>query len=146
MDAVLVIIGTITGALVGILGTLLAQREANRAEDRRFERAISEQRRSDLHAAINELLSATQLAEKAADQHGDGQQKSDASHSMWIAHKHLTLICTDDLKTLADNYCDALGRALWGPPIDEPVWSQVRPSSLAFRDQARSELAALNTH
>jgi hypothetical protein len=64
---------------------------------------------------------------------------------MWIAHKRQTPICALALKSAADDYCDALSRALWDPG-NEPIWSQVRPSSLVFRELAHSELDALKAH
>jgi hypothetical protein len=92
--------GSLEAAVIGILGTLLAQFLGSRAENGRYVRARREPRREEVHAAVNSFIWATQKSEQTIDDNDDWKAKSNAGHDMCVAYAQLALLAPDDLHNL----------------------------------------------
>lgn len=137
------ILGTLGGALVATVGTLLAQRLAGRDADRRTAIERQEQRRegrrSELKRATEALFLAAERAQSACDAEATGLEKRAASDQLWAAFKSLSLISSDTLTRAAAEYSDGLNSALWQPD-GQPAWERVLVQNRAFSGAARDEL------
>ena len=146
-SAILAVIGTVFGAIVGAGATLFARRQADEAADRRAAEERHDRDRELLRRAVNEFIAATQHAERIAGEgHHRGDAKSEATHDMWVRHKQLTLICTDGLAARADNLAERLNTLMWKEgerPLHPPVWEQISDDTWQFRQSARQEIRRL---
>ena len=141
---VVAVVGTLVGALAGAGGTLVARHQADAAADKR---ALEQRRANDrelLRRAINVFIERTQHAERISGEkiHPDAV-KSEAAHALWVSHKQLTLICSEDLSHHADELAQVLHRYMWHPQ-DQPVWEVASNVTQRFRRAAREEIRRLS--
>ncbi|HEY1175108.1 MAG TPA: hypothetical protein VGF17_03045, partial [Phytomonospora sp.] len=133
------VVGTLLGTVVGALGAVMAQHLAVRAAERRDDRHHRAAMRFERKAAIDLFVEVAQEVERVAGSHGV-EERSIAGQRLWVAHKQLALICSDDLEAALSALADKLNEVLWGDLRGTPVWEFTRAETNAFRAAARAEL------
>nr|WP_203607457.1 hypothetical protein [Streptomyces sp. SID11385] len=140
--------GVALGAGLTALSQRATQRSADRSEERRLITATSESRRAERLGAVKDFLARAQEAERAAytrpDVWGEDmewrQRAGDAMTALWIAERHMTLLCPPALDAPARTYARALNQAVWREIGDTEVNEHLEASKTAFMAKARAVL------
>jgi hypothetical protein len=139
----LAVLGTLLGTIIGAAATLFAQQIAAREADKREQLQRRAALRLERKNQIDAFLDAAQEAERIASNrdHLNYDAITRASNNIWVNHKRLALICSDDLAGPLGEFADALNITLWdGAPEGVSVWKHVADSTWRFRDAARREI------
>lgn len=140
----LAVIGTLAGTVIGMIGTIAAQRVAAKAAEERERLQRRAALRSERKGAIDAFLEAAQETEMAAAQGKSvsNTERDRIGQRLWSRHKQLTLICSDELSNATDDLAHVLGRCLWsGVPDGRPVHEVIREQTRLFRQAAKAEVA-----
>ncbi|MEV8098436.1 hypothetical protein [Kitasatospora sp. NPDC085879] len=142
------------GVVLGGGLTALTQRAGHRAADRAYERrqsaATAEARRAEQLQAIKEFIACAQDAERIAynrpeswgDDDGWNKAAGEAMTRLWVAERHLVLLCDSILHTPVHDYGRSLNQAVWREIGDKEVNEHVEEHKTAFMTAARASLAA----
>jgi heme exporter protein D len=139
----LAVVGTLLGTVIGVCGTIATQQMAMRAAERRDRSQRLAALRSERKAAVDAFIDAAQEVERvAADSEvADHATKTSVGHRMWIRHKQLALICSDDLNGPLDDLANKLNQTLWHGVADgKPIYEYVGHEMWVFRNAARREI------
>ncbi|WP_327268883.1 hypothetical protein OG233_14740 [Streptomyces sp. NBC_01218] len=148
--SVLSLTGVALGGGLTTLSQRATQRSAERAEERRLKTATGEARRAEQLQAIKEFIACAQEAERAAyrrpepwggDDDGWSGSASAAMTALWIAERHLVLLCDPGLHGPVHTYARALNQAVWREIGDIEVNEHVEEHKTAFMTAARAGLA-----
>lgn len=132
----------IAGAVIGAGAVYLAQWQANRAQERRDRAARQESRRLAIQESAQGFIRAAQEVERVAGSDSGPQERSRAAAALWVEHKQLSLVCSDNLRESLNVYADALGTTLWhGTPDGTEPWHYLLEPSRSFQEAARAELS-----
>ncbi|MFS0695714.1 hypothetical protein AB6N36_23430 [Streptomyces nitrosporeus] len=149
--SVLSLTGVALGGGLTAFSQRATQRSAERAEERRLRAATSEARRSEQLQAVKEFLVCAQAAERAAynrpESWGDDDdwraRAGDAMTALWVAERHLVLLCDPVLHGPVHTYGRALNQAVWREIGDTEVNEHLEEHKAAFMTAARTSLSAL---
>ncbi|MFJ4414296.1 hypothetical protein [Streptomyces sp. NPDC088925] len=141
--------GVALGAGLTALSQRATQRSAERAEERRLRAATSESRRAERLQSVKDFLARAQEAERAAysrpDPWGEAadwrQRAGDTMTALWIAERHMTLLCPPALDAPARTYARALNQAVWREIGDTEVNEHLEAAKTAFMATARAILS-----
>ncbi|MGV9679111.1 hypothetical protein ACWDSJ_27835 [Nocardia sp. NPDC003482] len=135
--AVLAVVGTLLGALVGALATFGTQLVSLKTAERRDLRARANERRAQVRAGIEAFLESYQEMERIMNS-GDLARSDEVSHRMWLRHNKLALIAPEPLVDPLEQLASQLNRAYWdGWPENMHAWDYLHDSLLCFRNAAR---------
>jgi hypothetical protein len=136
------VVATLSGTVIGAVGTILSQHVAGRAAEHRERLVRAAERRTELRTAIEGFLEVYQEMERAATD--DHERSSELSHRMWFLHNRLDLIASTGLSGPLGDLADRLNGIYWnGTPDGRPVWEHLHETRSRFREAARTELDAL---
>ncbi|MFD0343454.1 hypothetical protein ACFVH0_33070 [Streptomyces sp. NPDC127117] len=147
--SVLSLTGVALGGGLTALSQQFTQRSAERAEERRLKAATGEARRAEQLHAIKEFIACAQEAERAAYNRpdawgGDDDWNGSAGATMttlWVAERHLVLLCDPDLHAAVHAYGRALNQAVWREIGDTEVNEHLEQHKAAFMTAARASLS-----
>ncbi|MCX5141298.1 MULTISPECIES: hypothetical protein [unclassified Streptomyces] len=150
--SVLSLTGVALGGGLTALSQRATQRSADRAEERRLRAATGEARRAEQLQAIKEFIACAQAAERAAYRRPDawgedaGWNASAGADmtALWVAERHLVLLCPPDLHAAVQAYGRALNQAVWREIGDTEVNEHLDERKAAFMSAARAALSALS--
>ncbi|MFI8434003.1 hypothetical protein ACIGJO_09655 [Streptomyces sp. NPDC079020] len=150
--SVLSLTGVALGGGLTALSQRATQRSADRAEERRLRAATGEARRAEQLQAIKEFIACAQAAERAAYSRpdpwgGDDGWSAPAGGTMtalWVAERHLVLLCDPDLHAAVHAYGRALNQAVWRDIGDTEVNEHLEERKAAFMTAARASLSSLS--
>ncbi|MEU8508563.1 hypothetical protein AB0C40_28405 [Streptomyces brevispora] len=148
--SVLSLTGVALGGGLTALSQRVTQRSAERAEERRLRVATGEARRAEQLQAIKEFIACAQDAERAAygrpDSWGDDDDwrtsAGAAMTTLWVAERHLVLLCHPNLHASVHAYGRALNQAVWREIGDTEVNEHLEEHKAAFMTAARASLSA----
>ncbi|MFD7860737.1 hypothetical protein [Streptomyces sp. NPDC059783] len=148
--SLLALAGVALGGGLTAFSQRAVQRSAERAEERRLATATGEARRAEQLQAVKDFLVCVQEAERRAysrpENWGDDETwykaTSDAMTALWIAERHLALLCDPLLHAPTQAYARALNQAVWREIGDTEVNEHVDPHKTAFMTAARASLYA----
>ncbi|MFK0045065.1 hypothetical protein ACIQU4_13295 [Streptomyces sp. NPDC090741] len=127
-----------------------SQRSAERTEERRQAAATAEGRRAEQLQAIKDFIACTQEAERAAysrpepwgDDDGWSKPAGATMTRLWVAERHLVLLCDPVLHAPVHAYGRALNEAVWREIGDTEVNEHLEEHKAAFMAAARASLAS----
>ncbi|MEV3987316.1 hypothetical protein AB0J57_00235 [Streptomyces sp. NPDC049837] len=142
--------GVALGGGLAALSQRATQRSAERSEQRREAVASSEARRAEQLQAIKDFIACAQDAERAAysrpESWGDDDDWSGSAAAtmtrLWVAERHLVLLCDTILHGPAHAYGRALNQAVWREIGDTEVNEHLEEHKTAFMTAARESLAS----
>ncbi|GGO27437.1 hypothetical protein [Micromonospora parathelypteridis] len=137
------VVGTLAGTVIGMIGTIAGQRVAASAAESRERLQRRAALRGERKIAVDAFLEAAQETEVAAANRKSlsDKEKDHVAKQLWSRHKQLTLICSDELSTAADNLANELGHCLWqGAPDGQRVYEAIGEQTRLFRQAAKAEL------
>ncbi|WP_420037669.1 hypothetical protein ACN2WE_40335 [Streptomyces sp. cg28] len=149
------LLGVVLGGGLTALSQRATQRSAERLEERRQVQAGRESRRAEQLQAIKDFLACVQEAEGVAyrrpERWGESGSEDEGWHAaasaamgrLWIAERHLVLLCHASLHGPVQAYARALNQAVWREIGDAEVNEHVEGHKSAFMAAARASLAAL---
>ncbi|MZD06280.1 hypothetical protein GTW43_14430 [Streptomyces sp. SID5785] len=143
--------GVVLGGGLTAWSQRATQRSAERLDERRRVAADREARRTEQVQAVKDFLACVQEAEGVAYRRPEAWGEDEAWHGaasavmgrLWIAERHLALVCHAGLRDPAQSYAWALNQAVWREIGDIPVNEHVEEHKSAFMDAARAGLAAV---
>ncbi|MEU6841740.1 hypothetical protein ABZ930_07690 [Streptomyces sp. NPDC046716] len=146
------LVGVVLGGGLTALSQRATQRSAERLDERRQITAGRASRRAEQLQAIKDFLACVQEAEGMAyrrpegwGEDEDGGWHAAASAAMgrlWVAERHLVLLCHASLHLPVQAYVRALNQAVWREIGDVEVNEHVEEHKNAFMAAARASLAA----
>ncbi|PYC66138.1 hypothetical protein C7C45_25745 [Micromonospora arborensis] len=137
------VVGTLAGTVIGMIGTIAGQRVAASAAESRERLQRRAALRGERKTAVDAFLEAAQETEVAAGSRESlsDTEKAHVAKQLWSRHKQLTLICSDELSTAADDLANKLGHCLWhGTPEGQRVYEVIADHTRLFRQAAKAEL------
>ncbi|MER5950327.1 hypothetical protein ABT127_30215 [Streptomyces sp. NPDC001904] len=142
--------GVVLGGGLTALSQRAVQRSAERLEERRQAVAGREARRAEQLQAIKDFLACVQESEAVAyrrpvawgEDEGWHGAASAAMGRLWVAERHLVLVCHASLQAPVQAYARALNQAVWREIGDAEVNEHVEEHKSAIMDAARSSLAS----
>ncbi|MEV5967161.1 hypothetical protein AB0L70_35655 [Kribbella sp. NPDC051952] len=146
------VLGTLLGAVIGSLTTIVSQRYSQREAERKDRIAQLEaerkdrvarvaERRDGCHEAIVAFLEVYQEIESAAN--NDGPRSEELTRRLWILHNRLALIASGRLSESLGGLADALNSTYWnGAPDGLRAYEHLYEPLKRFRIAARAELLA----
>ncbi|MFD4143641.1 MULTISPECIES: hypothetical protein [unclassified Streptomyces] len=143
--------GVALGGGLTALSQRATQRSAERSEERRQAVATAEARRAEQMQTIKEFIACAQDAERAAysrpeawgDDEGWRDRASATMTSLWVAERHLVLLCEPVVHAPVHAYGRALNQAVWREIGDTEVNEHLEEHKTAFMTAARASLASL---
>ncbi|WP_406382471.1 hypothetical protein [Streptomyces sp. NBC_01618] len=148
--SVLSLTGVALGGGLTAFSQRATQRSAERSEEQRRRAATDEARRAEQLQAIKEFIACAQEAERAAYSRpeswsGDDGWSGPAAATMtmlWVAERHLVLLCDPDLHAPVHAYGRALNQAVWREIGDTEVNEHLEEHKTAFMTAARASLSS----
>lgn len=147
--SVLSLTGVALGGGLTAFSQRATQRSAERLEERRRRAATEEARRAEQLQAIKEFIACAQEAERAAYSRPDAWGDDDAwsgpaaatMTTLWVAERHLVLLCEPTLHASVHAYGRALNQAVWREIGDTEVNEHLEQHKAAFMTAARASLS-----
>ncbi|MFE6886746.1 hypothetical protein [Streptomyces sp. NPDC057694] len=144
------LVGVVLGGGLTALSQRATQRSAERLEERRQAIVGRETRRAEQLQAIKDFLACVQETEAVAYRRPQGWGEDEAWHGaasaamgrLWVAERHLVLLCHASLHAPVHAYGRALNRAVWREIGDVEVNEHVEEHKSAFMAAARASLAS----
>ncbi|MFG3525587.1 hypothetical protein ACGF8B_02490 [Streptomyces sp. NPDC047917] len=152
-SSVLSLTGVALGGGLTALSQRVTQRSAERVEERRLRAATGEARRAEQLQAIKEFIACAQEAERAAyrrpDPWGDeddgwSESAGNTMTTLWVAERHLVLLCDPALHSAVHAYARALNQAVWREIGDTEVNEHLEEHKTAFMTAARAGLSSID--
>lgn len=149
--SVLSLTGVALGGGLTALSQRATQRSAERLEERRRRAATDEARRAEQLQAIKDFIACAQEAERAAygrpdswggDDDGWSGPAATTMTALWVAERHLVLLCDPDLHAPVHAYGRALNQAVWREIGDTEVNEHLEEHKAAFMTAARASLSS----
>ncbi|WP_406059817.1 hypothetical protein OG462_21450 [Streptomyces sp. NBC_01077] len=147
---------SLTGVALGGGLTAISQRatlrSAERSEERRRRADTDEARRAEQLQAIKDFIACAQEAERAAYSRPESWGGEDgwsgtaaaAMTTLWVAERHLVLLCDPGLHAPVHAYGRALNQAVWREIGDTEVNEHLEEHKAAFMAAARAILTSLS--
>ncbi|AJF65982.1 hypothetical protein [Streptomyces vietnamensis] len=149
--SVLSLTGVALGGGLTALSQRATQRSAERSEERRRRAATEEARRAEQLQAIKDFIACAQEAERAAysrpdpwggDDDGWSGPAAATMTALWVAERHLVLLCDPNLHAPVHAYGRALNQAVWREIGDIEVNEHLEEHKAAFMTAARASLSS----
>ncbi|WP_338704015.1 hypothetical protein V2W30_39655 (plasmid) [Streptomyces sp. Q6] len=145
------LLGVVLGGVLTALSQRAVQRSTEMLEERRQVDAGRQARRAEQLQTIKDYLACVQEAEGVAYRRPHTWGEDEAWHGtassvmgrLWIAERHLVLLCHADLHAPVQAYARALNQAVWREIGDSEVNEHVEEHKRAFMAAARASLAAV---
>lgn len=145
--ALITVLGTLAGAVIGVVGSGVGQQRSLRAAQEQWARQqrIDElaRQRSELVRVIEAFMLAAERAQTACDEDVSRPEKSEAAAGMWATCKVVGLRGSAELRLAARLYSDDLNGALWNPD-GRQAWERAFANNQEFTRVAEAELRALD--
>ncbi|MDV9186994.1 hypothetical protein R6L23_01950 [Streptomyces sp. SR27] len=148
--SVLSLTGVALGGGLTAFSQRATQRSAERSEERRRRAAGDEARRAEQLQAIKDFIVCAQEAERAAYNRPDAWGGDDgwsgiagaAMTALWVAERHLVLLCDPNLHAPVHAYGRSLNQAVWREIGDTEVNEHLEEHKAAFMTAARASLSS----
>lgn len=145
--AVITVLGALTGAVIGVVGSGVGQRRSLEAAQHQWTRQqqVDElaRQRGELVRVLEAFILAAERAQNACDQGVSQADKSEAGARMWATCKVVGLRGSSELRNAARLYSDDLNGALWNPD-GRDAWDRAWSSNQEFTRLAEAELRLLD--
>jgi hypothetical protein len=135
------------GVLIGSGSTVLVQRSSAREARIRAVEERHQARRSEIKNAIDTYLQVAQHLQTQLYSREHGEEIPDIRvivEEIWLAHAHVDIICTEDLRTPLTEHALALNEVARHEERYQDWWGYVTPYKLALHAAIRKELKWLD--
>jgi hypothetical protein len=131
------------GVLIGSGSTILVQRGSARDSRLRAEEERRQAKRAEIKTAIDAYLQVSQHLQTQLYSREHGEAIPDVPvivEQIWLAHAHLDIICSEELRTPLTEHALALNEVARHEERYPDWWEHVTPYKLALHAAIRKEL------